>query len=130
MDARTLTEELVVAVVRGQLPLSELEQVGVHFAESSTGDEAHERRFTVNVVSPFTVAPSPVDIANGLLTYKERPDLLREWASFLLGASEIIDLAPLEKWPEGDELLSGLWDASFEGSLTENTARIAALLVH
>jgi hypothetical protein len=128
MDTKTLTEELVLAVVRGQLPLSELEQAGVHFRESSTGNESHERQVTVNVVSPVTVAPRPVDIANGLLTYKEKPDLLREWASFVLGASEIIDLAPLEKWPEGDELLSGLWDASFEGSLTESTTRIATLL--
>ena len=58
-----------------------------------------------------TVVPMPIDIANGLLVYKGSPEQLRQWAGFVLGASEIIDLEPLESWPEGDEILSALRDA-------------------
>ena len=129
METKTITEEFLLAVIRGQLPLSDLLAAGIRVREVSTDNADHERRISLDVESPVIVAPRPVDIASGLLAYKESPDQLRDWASFVLGASEIIDLAPLEKWPEGDELLNGLWDASFEGTLTADTARIAALLV-
>lgn len=128
METKTLTHELVLAVVRGQLPLTALEEVGIRLAIDSEVTGGTERRITLNLKSPMTVAPEPFDIASGLLAYRERPEQLREWAAFVLGASEIIDLASLETWPEGDELLSGLWDASFEGSLKEETARLAVAL--
>ena len=128
LDAKTLTNELVLAVVRGQLPLSALEEAGIllHIDVKETSD--CERRISLNLNSPMTVAPKPIDIASGLLAYKAAPDQLREWASFVLGASEVIDLAPLETWPEGEELLNGLWDASFEGGLKQETVRLAAAL--
>ena len=50
------------------------------------------------------------------------------WAAFVLGASELIDLGPLDDWPEGDQLSNGLWDASFEGNVKPETSRIAAAL--
>lgn len=129
MKTKAMTEELVLAVIRGQLPLTALEEIGIHFQQISDGNSEAERQTRVEVPFAKSVSPRPVDIASGLLAYKDRPVQLREWASFVLGASEIIDLEPLERWPEGDELLSGLWDASFDGSLRDNTARVAALLV-
>ena len=129
METKAQRDELVLAVIRGQLPLATLEQVGIHFCQVTGANSRGENQARVEVPFATTVSPKPVDIASGLLAYKDHPVQLREWASFVLGASEIIDLEPLEKWPEGDELLSGLWDASFDGSLNENTARVAALLV-
>lgn len=128
METRPLTEEFVIAVIRGQLPLSALEEGGIHFCDADQ-NSGSERRLSVECASTVTVSPRPVDIASGLLAYKDDPAQLRSWASFVLSASEIVDLEPLEHWPEGDELLAGLWDASFDGSLKESTARIANLLV-
>ena len=129
METKAIADELVLAVIRGQLPLAALKEVGIHFHQVTGGNSGDERQTRVEVPFAITVSPRPVDIASGLLVYKDRPVQLREWASFVLGASEIIDLEPLERWPEGDELISGLWDASFDGSLKENTARVAALLI-
>jgi hypothetical protein len=128
LDAKTLTNELVLAVVRGQLPLSALEEAGIYLPIDVKEPRDSERRISLNLQSPITVAPNPIDIANGLLAYKTAPDQLREWATFVLGASEVIDLAPLETWPEGEELLNGLWDASFEGGLKQETVRLAGAL--
>lgn len=114
--------------MRGQLPLSALEEIGIllHIDVKETSD--CERRIRLNLNSSITVVPNPIDIAHGLLAYKSDPDQLREWATFVLSASEVIDLAPLETWPEGEELLNSLWDASFDGSLKQETVRLAAAL--
>ena len=125
----TLTEELVLAVIRGQLPLSALESAGIRLEVAPQGEGGNERRVTVNPEAAVTVAPRPVDIAAGLLVYKERPEQLRDWAAFVLGASEIIDLEGLDNWPEGDAILNALWDASFEGKVSQETLRIAVALV-
>jgi hypothetical protein len=102
--------------------------MGIRLKIEFQSGEGSERRISLNVRSPITVAPMPIDIASGLLVYKESPEQLRQWAGFVLGASEIIDLQPLENWPEGDEILSALWDASFEGRLTEEAVRVATAL--
>ena len=127
MEIMTLTEELVLAVVRGQLPLQTLEDAGVRL-EVDEEESGQERRISLNVKVPFTVAAKPLDIASGLLAYQRKPEQLRAWAAFVLGASEIIDLGPLDSWPEGDQLLNGLWDASFEGEVKPETLRVAAAL--
>ena len=127
MEITTLSEELVFAVVRGQLPLSVLRDAGVDFEISGT-EPGEERRIELRVKAPFVVVPKPIDLAMGLLAYQQRPDQLRDWAAFVLGASELIDLGPLDDWPEGDQLLNGLWDASFEGNVKPETFRIAAAL--
>ena len=127
MEITTLSEELVFAVVRGQLPLSALGEAGVHF-EIDGMEPGEERRIKLNVKVPFIVAPKPIDIAQGLLAYRQRPDQLRDWAGFVLGASELIDLEPLDEWPKGDQLLNGLWDASFEGEVKPETMQVAEAL--
>lgn len=117
-----------MAVIRGKLPPSALHEAGIRLTVDSSGDERGERRISVQAGPGIRVSPRPIDIANGLLAYRNRPEELRDWAAFVLAASEIIDLSPLEEWPEGDELLSGLWDASFEGSLKPETERVASAL--
>jgi hypothetical protein len=122
-----ILEEIVRAVIQGKLPLASLEDAGVSF-EVQQDQPGGDRRITVRLTTPLCVDPRPIDIAYGLLVYKDQPDKLQEWASFILSASEIIDLTPLESWPEGDELLSALWDASFEGQIREASARVAYAL--
>jgi len=76
----------------------------------------------------MTVRPSPSDIAHGLLAHKQEPEQFQTWAAFVLGASQLINLEGLDRWPEGDEILSGLWDASFEGCIKPETERVAVAL--
>lgn len=127
-EQRAILEEIVRAVVQGKLPVSALGEAGVTF-EVQEDQPNGDRRIKLQVKTPVHVELRPADIAHGLLTYKNQPDALREWASFILSASEIIDLTSLESWPEGDELLSALWDASFEGQMKSASIRVAAALV-
>lgn len=123
-----MLEEIVRAVVQGKLPVSALGEAGVTF-EVQEDQPDGDRRIKLQLKTPLHVELHPVDIAHGLLTYKNQPDALREWASFILSASEILDLTSLESWPEGDELLNALWDASFEAQIKSASIRVAAALV-
>jgi hypothetical protein len=127
METKFRTEMVIIAVIRGQLPLSALERVGIRFLDADDNFSS-ERRFSVEAESVVSVSPNPADIASGLLVYKDDPAQLRRWASFVLSASEIVDLESMERWPEAEELLSGLWDASFDGSVSEDAVRIATRL--
>ena len=127
-QANAVREEIVRAVVQGKLPISALEEAGITFRvqEAQPGSD---RQIRVQLKVPLSVELRPIDIAFGLLAHKDQPEALREWATFLLSDLEITDLAPLESWPEGDELLSALWDASFEGHLKDASVRVATALV-
>lgn len=127
-EQRAILEEIVRVVVQGKLPVSALEDAGVTF-EVQQDQPGGDRRIKLQLKSPLHVELRPVDIALGLLAHKNHPEALREWASFVLSASEIIDLTSLESWPEGDELLNALWDASFEGHLRDAGVRVATALV-
>jgi hypothetical protein len=93
-------------------------------------EAAKERRIKVRLRAPVSVDLQPIDIALGLLEYKSNPGKLQEWATFIMSASEVIDLTFLESWPEGEELLEALWDASFEGRVNDSTVRVASALAH
>ena len=59
--------------------------------------------------------PVPIeihDLAFGFLNQSGGTEST-EWASFILAASPLIDLEPLEDHPHGEILLNGLWDLSF-----------------
>ena len=124
-----LARGLIRAVVRGQLPMSALEGAGVSVSVQED-EAAKKRRIKVGLRTPISVDLEPVDLALGLLEYKDNPPKLQEWATFIMSASEIIDLTFLESWPEGEELLEGLWDASFEGRAKDTTIRVASALAH
>lgn len=128
MKTEAFTEDVVRAVIRRELPLSALEAVGIHLQVHSDIDRGDERRFTIESASHVRIAPMPIDLATGLLASGNDSEEFKDWAAFLLSATEIIDLEPLENWPEGDQLLNGLWDASFEGVLTDDTKQVALAL--
>ena len=116
-----------MGVIRGTRPMSALAEGGIVF-EVREDQPGGERNISLAKDSPLTVAPEPIDIASGLLAYRHDPERLRAWASFALTASEVVDLRPLELWPEGDELLNALWDASFDGRIRESSLRVASAL--
>ncbi len=118
--------EIVRTVVQGKLPLSALAEAGIRLDVQD--EPSGGRRITVRLRTPINVELRPIDIALGLLEYKDQPGKLREWGTFVLCASEIIDLTQLESWPDGDELLSALWDASFEGRVQDISFQIASAL--
>lgn len=124
-----LPRELVRAVVRGQLPMSALKDAGVS-VNVQENEPGKERRINIRLRTPLSVDLQPVDLALGLLEYKDNPQKLQEWATFIMSASEIIDLTFLESWPEGEELLEALWDASFGGRVKDATVRVASALTH
>jgi len=114
--------DVVLGVIKGELPLSTLEEIGVHVT-------FREQSCEINTEVPIIVNPSASDVAHGLLTYLSNPDELAQWALFLMGASQIVDFEALESHPQGDALVSALWDASFEGRINEEAIKIAESLV-
>jgi hypothetical protein len=125
---KAIREEIVRAVVQGKLPISALAEAGITF-EVQENQPGGDRKIKVHMNAPLSVEVRPVDIAQGLLSYKDQPEALRDWATFLLGDLEVLDLTPLESWPEGDELLSAVWDASFEGQIKRASISVASALV-
>lgn len=109
--------------------MSALADAGVSFGVKEN-ESGKERSIKVGLQTPVAVDLRPIDIALGLMEYKSNPAKLQEWATFVMSASEIIDLTFLEAWPEGDELLNALWDASFEGRLHDTGVRVASALVN
>jgi hypothetical protein len=105
--------EIVMAVIRGERALTSLEKASVSF--EIVRRRSGERRINVTASSSFTVKPDPVDIAAGLRSHRDDPEVLGDWATFIL-AADIVDLATMEASPERDDLLNALWDASFEWS--------------
>lgn len=91
--AQTLENEMVRAVVRGELPLSALKH-------------NNEER----AASPLAV--SETDLAEGILNLKDDQAALTEWANFVLTASELFKLEDgvSDYW---DRLLSCIWELSF-----------------
>jgi hypothetical protein len=99
--------EIVRAVVQGNLPISALAEAGITL-DVQQDEPRGDRRIKVRLRDHVNIELRPVDIALGLLEYKDHPGKLQEWGSFVLCASEIIDLSQLESCHEGDELLCAL----------------------
>lgn len=118
MTPASMVTDIVLAVIRAELPLSNLEEVGVHvtFGENSC---------EVRSETPVTVVPSAYDIARGLLALQSNRDELRRWAFFLLADLEVVDFERLNSHPKGDLLKGALWDASFSGEVDKEAIRVA-----
>jgi hypothetical protein len=115
--------QIVLAVIRGQVPLSTLAQAGVSFDfQADPGQESMEIR--VIQKRRFEVRPDIRDIASGLLRYAADQDARSVWASLLL-AADWIAFEPLEREPDWDCLLDGIWDASFRLDVNEAAVQAA-----
>lgn len=116
-------EGIALGVIRGERPLSALKQLGVEIDSRDESLELRSEKFSV------VVTPTVLDVVQGLLRYGssilDREDL-REWAFFLLGESGLVDLIRVESSPEGELLLSALWDASFGDGVSRDVLETAA----
>lgn len=122
-----MSADLVLSVIRGDQPLSSLRDAGVSLRYHQADPEAKTRQIVVKQRNPLSVQPTATDLARGLLQYKMCPRELRNWGTFIL-AADLVDLEPLESDPHGDEILNGIWEASFEGHVSDNVLTIAEQL--
>src|SRR3990172_10625441 len=120
MKSRSRDSELILQVVRGERPCSELAlvRISVMFQGDSCVIENPRR---VQAVA------QAADIAKGLVTNRESPEALTLWARVVLAGSSFLDLN-LEAHPTGDILLNALWDAAFGRPVGDDALRAAAKL--
>lgn len=124
---RSDASAIVLEIIRGKLPLSSLHVAGITVKED-IAPEQHIIRFISD--SKMKVYPSLKDLAQGLYrTAGTGGDTLRKWASFVLGAIDIIDLSHLEDSLARDRILGAIWDASFTGAVNEGDAEMIRSLV-
>ena len=96
----------MLAVVRGEVPWHALNTEGLDVRREGDG-------WSIPFVRIPALTPSIGDVAQGIKNLSSRPEELREWASFVLAAASLDDLGSLENSPDGEDLLSALWDIAF-----------------
>src|SRR6185295_19077949 len=105
-------DSLIPAVVRGERPIRDLTKLGIRVR---LYDEVCE----IDNPQLISVKVAPADLAHGFLRLQHDPTELRRWATIILSGSSFLDLELLEEHPDGETLLDGLWDASFNGRITD-----------
>ena len=106
LDESRLQLSLVLGVVRGEIPWRELQRVGLSISFMDDGCDCEGAGFVV-------AKPVVPDIAAGFARLSDGSDVeLRRWACVMLAASAVIDLSALEDHPDGERVLSAIWDAS------------------
>jgi hypothetical protein len=112
-------EVILLEVVRGHKPWTVLQRHGLNV---SYYDGSWE--FGVESDPPLLVSPS--DISEGLLGLSSRPREQREWASFILAASSLLDLEYVQAC---DLLLEALWEATFGEPVQQSAYDLARSLI-
>jgi len=116
-------EALVLAVVRGEMPLDTLTKIGIDIDSENGLYKLKSGNIDVAVL------PTASDVAQGILRYiSENKNDFRKWAFFLLAESGAVDFSGLESHPRAEQLISALWDASFEGHVSNETIELARRL--
>ena len=124
-DEKTVKEPsqigaLVLAVLRGEMPVEAVTKIGIAIDDENGFYQLKSGNFDV------AIRPTASDVAVGILQYSSRnKNDVRKWAFFLLGESGAIDFSALESHPQGELLMSALWDASFEGYISSETLQLA-----
>lgn len=111
----------LLAVIRGEMPLSALSGIGVQISCQEDSCQLDSK------VTGVFVTPLASDLAQGFVTYHTNSLELKLWAFFLLGEAAI-DFAEVEVHPQGETLIEALWNASFTGSITETVIKVAESL--
>ncbi len=119
-------EQIVLAVVRGELALKELEMVGISvvITDSSDGRICNVQSKTFVVVD-ITV----VDIARGLLALRFSQHELMNWAIFIFSA-DVIDMEQVHEHAKSEIVLDALWRAAFEGKVKREAIDVLNDIVH
>src|SRR5579884_1384252 len=119
--ANAADNEIVLEVVRGQRPWTDLGSLGIIITFEG-------QRTRVQNPTGIVVVAGPADIAQGLLAYRGRPRELRTWARVILAGIPFLDLA-LEEEPVGDILLDALHNADYGEPISEEAFTVAERLV-
>jgi hypothetical protein len=113
------TPALILAFVRGGQSWEMLKKAGIYI-------ELSDDRYEIDNPWQVTVEASLRDVAQGLLSSWRSPDQLRGWAGIILAGSSFLELSEeFEATPEGDILLSSLWDAAFGDEVGQDAMNIA-----
>ena len=111
---------ITLGVIRGELALSTLTQIGIEISREDGSYKLESGNFDV------AVTPTAFDLALGILRYTSRKkDELRKWAFFVLGECGAIDLSKIESHPQGEVLIDALWEASFHGTVKREVIALA-----
>lgn len=122
------SRELLLEVIRGERPLVDLKASGVSVRFRKLDQRSREIDVKPHYDALLVVVPTSVDLAKGLLAYQGRPQELKNWGSFVLGA-DLVELEPLESDPDGEVILTAVWDAGFDGRLSHEGIQTARRLV-
>jgi hypothetical protein len=118
---RLMNNDIGLEIIRGDRPLSDVARLGVMSVNPLFFELDAPRGVEL-------VMPSIDDVASGFLAHLGEPDRLREWAAVILSA-EFIDLIALERIPDGQAIIEGMWDVSAGGPVAPSVMRaIAAVL--
>lgn len=111
-------EAVVLEFARGERDWRDLELVGLTVSFMDDGCDC-------DGAGTVVAAPSVRDVAQGFIRHLEAREIdLRRWASVMLAASAVMDLSRLEKHPEGERIISALWDASGGEPVDEDVIRL------
>jgi hypothetical protein len=104
---RSESEELIARdFVRGLRTWRDLEHVGLSVSFMDDGCDCDGDGLVV-------IAATAKEVAEGIARMRSGTEVeFRRWASALLAASAVVDLASLETHEHGETLLNALWDAS------------------
>jgi hypothetical protein len=122
MANSTAPQHILRDFVRGLRTWQDLELTGVTVAFTEDGCVCKGKGLAV-------VMASAEDVAEGMQRMRTASETaFRRWASALLAASAVVDLADLETHAYGETLLNALWDASAGEPLTPETVAIVQSL--
>src|SRR5690349_20975642 len=120
--------EIVLAVIRGELPVVDLTKAGVTLAVVPEASKPGRHEIIADQMRPFVVRPTLTDISHGLLAKAGDLNESHKWASLLMGADWVL-FEQLEDDPDWDAILGGIWDAMFVEALSQGTLDTASRIV-
>lgn len=112
--------KLLLKVIRGDLPVSELQALDILVLDKNG---------TVTVYNPrqLRISVSLQDLASGLLKQRSQPHTLRSWASFVEAASSIYEFA-FKDDSQSDLLLDAIWRLAFGEHIDHKAIQLAERL--
>ncbi len=119
-------EQVILAVVRGELALNKLDTVGVFVVII---DSPGGKVCKVQSRTPIVVNITVVDIAKGLLALRFSQHELMNWAVFIF-ATDVIDMEQVHEHAQSEIVLDALWVAAFEGEVRKDAVDVLDNLIH
>lgn len=106
---------LVRAAVRGECRPADLQTAGIRLGRYGVKTAAH-------VIS--TLSLGAADLASGILTLRNDPLILSDWASFIVMASDCFRFDDASA-DYAEHLIAAAWDIAFSGTPDMPTLRLA-----